>query len=266
MPDLTRLDFHRTLGSMADKADRAGRLAVWMADQIHAAVDRDELPNAARLAKTDLLTNMVVEFTELQGVMGGHYLRLEGAPEELWTAARDHYLPQGFDGEVPASETGRLVGAADRLDTLAGLFAVGENPSGSRDPHGLRRAAQGLVKIVAEAGWDLDLGQAIHRAMALVSDHVDGDIGEISAALSDFVADRVRRYLMDVVGVSFDTADAVMAAGWTRLPELVARARALETARVIRRLPLACAGIQTSPQHHRRRARRCGGSGSLPTG
>lgn len=231
VPDLTRLDFHRTLGSMADKAERAGHLAVWMADEIDAAVDRDELPTAARLAKTDLLTNMVVEFTELQGVMGGHYLRLEGAPEELWTAARDHYLPQGFDGDVPASETGRLVGAADRLDTLAGLFAVGENPSGSRDPHGLRRAAQGLVKIVAEAGWDLDVGQAIDRAMASVSDHVDGDIEEISGVLSDFVADRVRRYLMDVVGVSFDTADAVMAAGWTRLPELVARARALETAR-----------------------------------
>ncbi len=231
VPDLARLDFHRTLGSVALKAERAGDLAVWMAEQIEAAVDRDELQTAARLVKTDLLTNMVVEFTELQGIMGGHYLRLEGAPEELWTAARDHYLPLGFEGEIPASETGRLVGAADRLDSLAGLFAVGESPTGSRDPHGLRRAAQGVVKIVAEAGWDLDVGEAIHRAMALVSHHVDGDIEEISRALSDFVADRVRRYLMDVVGVSFDTADAVMAAGWTRLPELVARARALEAAR-----------------------------------
>jgi glycyl-tRNA synthetase beta chain len=231
VPDLARLDFHRTLGSMSHKADRSGRLAVWMADQIDAAVDRDELAAAARLAKTDLLTNMVVEFTELQGIMGGHYLRLEGAPEELWTAVRDHYQPQGFEGEIPASEMGRLIGAADRLDSLAGLFAVGENPTGSRDPHGLRRAAQGLVKIVAESGWDMDLGMAIERGMASVSEHVDGDVDEISNAVRDFVADRVRRYLMDCVGVSFDTADAVMAAGWFRLPELVARARALETAR-----------------------------------
>ena len=231
IPDLARLDFHRTLGSMSHKADRSGRLAVWMADQIDAAVDRDELAVAAKLAKTDLLTNMVVEFTELQGIMGGHYLRLEGAPEELWTAVRDHYQPQGFEGEIPASEMGRLIGAADRLDSLAGLFAVGENPTGSRDPHGLRRAAQGLVKIVAESGWDMDLGMAIERGMASVSEHVDGDVDEISNAVRDFVADRVRRYLMDCVGVSFDTADAVMAAGWFRLPELVARARALETAR-----------------------------------
>ncbi len=109
----------------------------------------------------DLLTNMVVEFTELQGIMGGHYLRLDGEPEELWSAASDHYLPLGFEGDMPRSKTGRLVGAADRLDTLAGLFGAGEIPSGSRDPHGLRRAAQGLVKIIADAGWELDVGAAI---------------------------------------------------------------------------------------------------------
>ena len=86
---------------------------------------------------------MVVEFPELQGVMGGHYLRLEGADEALWTAVRDHYRPVGFDGPVPDSEIGRLIGVADRLDTVAGLFAVGERPSGSKDPFGLRRAAQG---------------------------------------------------------------------------------------------------------------------------
>jgi glycyl-tRNA synthetase beta chain len=174
---------------------------------------------------------MVVEFTELQGVMGGHYLRLAGEPEALWTAARDHYSPQGFEGGIPASETGRLLGAADRLDTLAGLFGVGELPSGSRDPHGLRRAGQALVKIVAEAGWEFDLGAAIERAVGLVADRIDGAPAEVTAAVGDFLAERVRRYLIDVVGVAFDTADAVMAAGWTRLPELVARARALEAAR-----------------------------------
>jgi len=231
VPDLARLDFHRSLGTVADKAERAGGLAVWLAEQIDPSRNPEELRRAARLVKADLLTNMVVEFTELQGIMGGHYLRLEGAPDQLWTAARDHYQPQGFEGEIPASGVGRLIGAADRLDTLAGLFAVGENPSGSRDPHGLRRAAQGLVKIVADAGWNLDLGEAFAQAVDAVSEHVEGDAVTVVDAVTDFVADRVRRYLIDGIGVAFDTADAVMAAGWTRLPELVARARALEAAR-----------------------------------
>jgi len=242
VPDLARLEFHRTLGTVADKAARVAELAVDLAEQLGIEIDPDELRRAARLVKADLLTHMVVEFTELQGLMGGHYLRLEGEPEELWSAARDHYRPQGFEGEIPSSELGRLIGAADRLDTLAGLFGVGEVPSGSRDPHGLRRAAQGVVKIVAEAGWELDLGAAIERAVALVADHVEVDSDRVVAAVTEFVADRVRRYLTDVVGVSFDTADAVMAAGWRRLPELAARARALEGARgadVFRWLALA---------------------------
>lgn len=231
VPGLARLEFHRRLGTVADKAARTGALAVSLAEWLGSPADPEELVRAAALVKADLLTNMVVEFTELQGVMGGHYLRLEGEPEELWAAARDHYLPQGFDGPMPSSEMGRLLGVADRLDTLVGLFGVGELPSGSRDPHGLRRAAQAVVKIVAETGWDLDLVRSIERAVELMADRIEGEPGEVTALVSEFVADRVRRYLIDVVGVSFDSADAVMAAGWSRLPELVARARALESAR-----------------------------------
>jgi glycyl-tRNA synthetase beta chain len=231
VPGLARLEFHRRLGSVADKATRVGALAASLARWVGSELDGDELERVAGLVKADLLTNMVVEFTELQGIMGGHYLRLAGEPEGVWTAARDHYTPQGLDGAVPSSEIGRLLGAADRLDTLAGLFGVGELPSGSRDPHGLRRAAQALVKIVAETGWDLDLEDAIARAVELVADRTEGQPAEVAAVLSEFVADRVRRYLIDVVGVSFDTAEAVMAAGWSRLPELLARARALEAAR-----------------------------------
>jgi glycyl-tRNA synthetase beta chain len=231
VPGLDRLEFHRRLGSVGDKAARVGALAADLGRWVGAEITDDEALRVAGLVKADLLTNMVVEFTELQGVMGGHYLRLGGEPETVWSAARDHYIPQGFDGAIPESEVGRLVGVADRLDTLAGLFGVGEVPSGSRDPHGLRRAAQALVKIAAEAGWDLDLGRAVGRAVELMADRVDREPAEVTAAVSEFVADRVRRYLIDVVGVAFDTADAVMAAGWGQLPELVARARALEAAR-----------------------------------
>ena len=231
VPELGRLEFHRVLGSLEAKAARVGELAVNIADAIGADVDREVLRAAAGLAKADLLTHMVGEFPELQGVMGGHYLRLDGADEEIWTAARDHYRPVGFDGEIPASVVGRLLGVADRLDTVAGLFAVGERPSGSKDPFGLRRAAQGAVKTVVESGWDLDVDSAIAVAVAGVADFSGDGVDALTEAVTAFVADRVRRWLTDVVGVSGDTADAVMAVGWSRLPDTVARAEALDRVR-----------------------------------
>jgi glycyl-tRNA synthetase beta chain len=189
------------------------------------------MKTASGLAKADLLTHMVGEFPELQGVMGGHYLRLEGADEGLWTAVRDHYTPVGFDGAVPESVAGKLLGVADRLDSVAGLFAVGERPSGSKDPFGLRRAAQGAVKIVIEAGWEVDLNEMIQVAAGAVADNAKDGKGAVGEVVTAFVADRVRRWLTDIVGVSGDTADAVMAAGWSNLPAAVVRAEALERVR-----------------------------------
>lgn len=231
VPGLERLEFHRVLGSLADKAARVGRLAGIIADWIESDVDREVLRAAAPLAKADLLTHMVGEFPELQGVMGGHYLRLEGASRDLWTAVRDHYSPVGFDGTSPESELGRLLGVADRLDTVAGLFAVGERPSGSKDPFGLRRAAQGAVKIVIDGGWRLDLESAIAAAVTAVQEHSNDGPEKLKAAITDFVADRVRRWLMDRGGVAGDTADAVMAVGWSDLPNAVARSNALQRVR-----------------------------------
>ncbi len=231
VPGLERLEFHRVLGSLADKAARVGELAVIIADAVGAEVDRDVLRSAALLAKADLLTHMVVEFPELQGVMGGHYLRLEGASQDLWSAVRDHYHPVGFDGPLPESEIGRLLGVADRVDTVAGLFAVGEKPTGSKDPFGLRRAAQAAVKIVALSGWEADVGLVIEHAVAAVAKHsVEGSEIDLETVTAYF-GDRVRRLLMDTVGVAFDTADAVMAADWSNLPAAVVRAQALESAR-----------------------------------
>jgi glycyl-tRNA synthetase beta chain len=228
---LKRLEFHRVLGSLEDKAARVGELALRIADSVGAEVDRDTLRATAQLAKADLLTHMVGEFPELQGIMGGHYLRLEGAAKETWTAVRDHYQPVGFDGDVPFSTEGRLLGVADRLDTVAGLFAVGERPSGSKDPFGLRRAAQGAVKISVETGWDLDIGDAIALAVDGVAEFSETNGEALVEAVTAFVADRVRRWLTDIVDVSGDTADAVMEVGWFRLPDAVARAEALERVR-----------------------------------
>ncbi len=230
-PGLSRLEFHRVLGSVAAKADRVGELAIGLAGRLGFALEADTIRRAAHLVKTDLLTNMVVEFPELQGVMGGHYLRLEGADDALWTAARDHYLPSGFDGGIPESDLGRLLGVADRLDTVTGLFGVGEIPSGSKDPLGLRRAAQAVVKIVADAGWTLDLGEAIAVAADGFEGLVDAPAVETVETVREFMADRVRRYLIREAGVGADAAEAVMAAGWGDLAELRARAEALDAVR-----------------------------------
>ncbi len=231
VPGLARLDFHRRLGSLAAKTDRIGELAAFLATAAGVTIDPAQIRQTAPLVKADLLTNMVGEFPELQGVMGGHYLRLEGAEEAVWTAVRDHYRPVGFEGEIPASPLGCLLGAADRLDTLAGLFLAGEIPSGSRDPFGLRRAAQGLVRIIAEAGWDLDLAAATRRAVELLAPTLEGDPEKAIVALDGFIADRVRRYLSDLIAVAGDTAEAVMAADRNHLPELIERARALDKVR-----------------------------------
>ena len=253
VPDLERLEFHRVLGSLEDKAARVAEIAVILADAIGSDVGRDALRGAARLAKADLLTNMVVEFPELQGIMGGHYLRLEGEAEELWTAVRDHYLPVGFDGAAPQSETGRLIGVADRLDTVAGLFAIGAQPTGSKDPFGLRRAAQGAVKIVADSGWPRDMDAAIGAAVEGAAGFSEDDTEKLVETVTAFVADRVRRWLTDVVGASGDTADAVMAVGWSRLPDVVARAEALERVREMdsfRSLALAFKRVRNITEGH----------------
>ena len=231
VPGLSRLEFHRVLGSLGDKAERVGELAVDIARALGMAVDAEILRAAARLAKADLLTLMVGEFPELQGIMGGHYLRLEGASGDLWTAVRDHYLPVGFDGRVPESEIGQLLGVADRLDTLAGLFAVGERPSGSKDPFGLRRAAQGAIKIAASSGWGLNLQEVIANAVKRVALFSKEPAQDLERGVSEFLADRVRRWLTDVAGVGGDTAEAVMAVGWFDLPDTMARANALQRVR-----------------------------------
>jgi glycyl-tRNA synthetase beta chain len=231
VPELGRLEFHRVLGSLADKAVRVGELAATAAREIDADGNADQFRAAAGLAKADLLSHMVVEFPELQGVMGGHYLRLEGADEELWAAVRDHYIPVGFEGQLPETTTGRLLGLADRLDTVAGLFAVGEQPTGSKDPFGLRRAAQGAVKIIAESGWEADLGKLIDHSVGAVAEHSEEGTEIVSAAVTAYVGDRVRRWLIDAEGVAFDTADAVMAADWSNLPAAIVRAKALEEVR-----------------------------------
>jgi glycyl-tRNA synthetase beta chain len=166
---LATLLFHRKLGTYKEKAERIERLARVIAQDALGAgeVQAAEAAQAARLAKADLTTDMVREFTELQGVMGGIYAREEGLPEQVWKAIYHHYLPVGVEIDAPPSKselgkaeaTWAAVSLADKLDTIVGLFAAGEKPTGSRDPFGLRRAAQGVTKILVD-GSHLLTGEA----------------------------------------------------------------------------------------------------------
>ena len=154
--------FHKKLGSYKEKAERIERLAEWIAREALGADARTAklAGQAARLAKADLATDMVREFTELQGTIGGVYARAEGLPEEVWKAIYFHYLPVGVEADAPPSKaqlgkaavTWAAVSLADKLDTIVGLFAAGEKPTGSRDPYALRRAAQGVMKILIDGG------------------------------------------------------------------------------------------------------------------
>src|SRR6266508_3512787 len=168
---LATLLFHKKLGTYKQKAERIEKLAEWIAREALGAdaATAAHAATAARLAKADLATDMVREFPELQGIMGGVYAREEGQPEEVWKAIYYHYLPVGVEADAPPSKaqlgkaalTWAAVSLADKLDTVVGLFAAGEKPTGSRDPYGLRRAAQGVVKVLVDLPEVIGVAQRI---------------------------------------------------------------------------------------------------------
>jgi glycyl-tRNA synthetase len=162
---------------------------------------------AARLCKADLGTQMVVELTSLQGVMGSHYATLAGEPDGVAQAIAEHYLPRGAGDDLPSSIAGTLVGIADRVDSLVGLFAVGLTPTGSADPYGLRRAALSLVQILADKGIGLSLDQAYRAAVEQLPVPVTDQAWR---SLRDFVTQRMRGWLLER-GYRYDLVDAILA-------------------------------------------------------
>ena len=164
VPDLAHVTFQAKLGSYLEKTERMMALAEELGGDARAI-------RGAELSKCDLTTELVKEFTELQGVVGGLYARVQGEPEPVWQAIYDHYKPESMEDSIPRNRTGQIVALADKLDTLRGCFRVGLIPTGSRDPFALRRAAQGVVKILVEGKFDLPLLDLIggRRSLAIVS-------------------------------------------------------------------------------------------------
>ncbi len=223
---LAHLTFHRDLGSYAEKTERIVRLATELAQAM--SVDPEQARSSAEHCKADLVTLMVGEFPELQGIMGGEYLRHEGHPEVLWRAVKEHYLPLGSESPIPTTRLGGILSVADKLDTVAGCFAIGQIPSGSKDPLALRRAGMGIVRIVWEQGWPLSLDLLIDRALQGVLDRAKRPLTEIRESLSTFFRDRVA-YQLELAGYASPVRRSALAVQWSHLADLRARCDALAT-------------------------------------
>ena len=211
LPDLAHVTFQAKLGSYRDKTKRMMALVKELGGKPLAV-------RAAKLSKCDLSTELVKEFTELQGVVGGLYARAQGEREQVWQAIYDHYKPESMEDAIPRHLAGRQVSLADKLDTLRGCFRVGLIPTGSRDPFGLRRAAQGVVRILVEGKIAVPLLDLLEGNQQLVA----------------FFEDRVKFYFKDHRGFKYDEVNAAMAAGWSNLVDLEAR---LMRIRILRPTP-----------------------------
>ncbi|HZI64424.1 MAG TPA: glycine--tRNA ligase subunit beta, partial [Thermoanaerobaculia bacterium] len=227
---LEHLTFHERLGSYAAKTERLVALSELLCKELGWAGASGAAAAAARLLKADLTTEMVKEFTSLQGIMGGVYARQEGYPEEVWQALYDQYLPAGTGDPLPRGQAGQVTALADRIDTLSGFFGLGLVPTGSRDPFGLRRAAQGVVRIVLEGGLACDLDLAAAAAARLYGERLKRTPEEIVTDLRPFLYDRVR-YLLELQGFAYDEIEAALAVGGGNLPDLRARVEALHRVR-----------------------------------
>jgi glycyl-tRNA synthetase beta chain len=204
--DLGHVTFQAKLGTYLAKTERVVELTGTLGGDEHAK-------RAALLSKADLTTELVKEFTELQGVVGGLYARAQGEPEDVAVAIYDHYKPVSMEDSIPRTIAGQIVSIADKLDTLNGCFSVGLIPTGSKDPFALRRAAQGIVKILVEGKLRINIRQLV------------------SADVEPFLLDRVRYYFRDVRGFKYDEVNAILASGWDDLVDVEERLTAIQSVR-----------------------------------
>jgi glycyl-tRNA synthetase beta chain len=227
---LARLAFHERLGSYAEKTARLEALAGVICEGLGWQEVAPDAVAAARLLKVDLATEMVKEFTSLQGIVGGIYARDEGQPEAVWQAIYDQYLPTSAEDAIPRGRAGQVAGLADRIDTLVGMFGLGLLPTGSKDPFGLRRAAQGAVRIAFEGGLAINLGRLVMAAVEQYGKRLTRGIAELDKTLRPFLDDRIR-YVLGLKGYAYDEIEAALAAGAANLPDLRARVDAIHRVR-----------------------------------
>jgi glycyl-tRNA synthetase beta chain len=223
---LENVTFQKDLGSYAAKAERVQELCRRLVPIVQSqgvAIDSDAVKDAAVLAKTDLTTELVKEFTELQGEVGGLYARAQGISPAACEAIYDQYRPVSMEDRIPRTAEGQVLAIGDKADTIAGMFGLGLEPTGSKDPFALRRAANGIVKILGESSIALGLGE-IARVAA-------GGNEELVRKIEVFFAERLEFYLRESKGQAYDVVKAVLATGANEVRDAVARAEAVTSVR-----------------------------------
>ena len=228
LPRLETVLFQQQLGTLKDKTDRIEQLAGEIAKQIGA--DEAKAKRAGLLSKCDLMTNMVFEFTDTQGVMGMHYARHDGEDEEVAVALNEQYMPRFAGDELPKSLVASAVALADKFDTLTGIFGIGQAPKGSADPFALRRAALGALRIIVEKNLPLDLEDLVKKSAALFGDKLTNK--NVVADVVDFMLGRFRAWYQDE-GIAVDVIQAVLARRPTRPADFDARVRAVSHFRTL---------------------------------
>ena len=228
LPRLETVLFQQQLGTLKDKTDRIEQLAGEIAKQIGA--DEAKAKRAGLLSKCDLMTKMVFEFTDTQGVMGMHYARHDGEDEEVAVALNEQYMPRFAGDELPKSLVASAVALADKFDTLTGIFGIGQAPKGSADPFALRRAALGALRIIVEKNLPLDLEDLVKKSAALFGDKLTNK--NVVADVVDFMLGRFRAWYQDE-GIAVDVIQAVLARRPTRPADFDARVRAVSHFRTL---------------------------------
>jgi glycyl-tRNA synthetase beta chain len=238
LPKLAAVTYQEKLGSYGEKVERMRELARWLSEQwfasgiAHASVGAAD--RAAELSKCDLVTEMVREFTELQGIVGGLYAKSQGEPEEVAWAVYDHYKPSGLEDSIPRNIAGQAVALADKFDSLVGCFAVGLVPSGSSDPFALRRAAIGIVKVLLETKLPVSLSMVIARSARTLANgprKISVTL-QVEKQVLEFLLDRARFVLKERGDLAYDEVNAALAAG---ADDLVDAIRRMEAVRAIRK-------------------------------
>lgn len=231
---LKKVSFHDKIGTMAEKMTRVGSIAQVIAKMLGLDAEAaEDLQRAAAIYKFDLVTGMVGEFPELQGVMGEKYALLKGEKPAVAQAIREHYMPNSAEGELPESTVGTVLALADKFDNIFSFFSAGMIPSGSNDPYALRRHAYGIVRILAQRDWSLDLNkfeEAVKQALTDDQTSFGVDVDKNFAEVVEFFNDRIKQYL-DHHSVSYDIEDAVLAGSQHNVTTIIAAAEVLTNAK-----------------------------------
>jgi len=227
VPALKHILFQEKLGTYDDKAQRLKKIVTYLCGKVGDGVNVQDVVQAAELCKTDLVTDMVREFPALQGRMGGLYARAQGRPAAVAQAIYDHYQPVGLEDDPPASAAGAILSIADKLDSIVGVVGVGIQTTGSSDPFGLRRNAQGVCKIILDRAWSLSLVRLVEKILSVYGDKLKRPKADVVDYCRDFFQSRLK-YLFDRQGYRYDLVHAALGAGTDNIYHAFLRVKALD--------------------------------------